>query len=305
MAGWSGGEIQALRLEQIGERYGRYRLAAPEAEQDMAASLRRYGQISPVVVCMREDKPELVDGFKRLAAARTIPSLTPLTARILEMDDRAAKAAIYGLNHMSRRTHELEEAWIVHALVREDGLSQVEVAELLGRHKSWVCRRLALLEKLGDEARQDLRLGLLSPTSARQLTRLPAGNQVEVLAVARRDSLTATELRGVTDLLLGSATRQKQEYILAKPREALQQAKGVTIPAWDPRLSSAGNRISKQLGLLLDLLGRMENWLCHRGRADLSLCDRTPLEPGFVRLSRDARSVAELTDDFLLEWRVS
>src|SRR5216110_2888495 len=43
---------------------------------------------------------------------------------------------------------ELEEAWIVQALVREDGLSQSEVAELLGRHQSWVCRRLALLEKL-------------------------------------------------------------------------------------------------------------------------------------------------------------
>jgi len=305
MADWSGGEIQPFRLEQIGERYRRYRLAAPQAEQDMASSLRRYGQISPVVVCLREETPELIDGFKRLAAARTIRSMTTLTARLLEMDDRAAKAAIYALNHIGRRTHELEEAWIVHALVREDGLSQVEVAELLGRHKSWVCRRLALLEKLADEAREDLRVGLLSPTSARQLTRLPTGNQVEVLAVARRESLTAAELRGITDLLLSSATRQKQEYVLAKPREALRQGQGVVVPAWDPRLSSAGNRISKQLGLLLDLLGRMENWLSHRGRADLSLCDRDPLEPGFVRLSRDTRSVAELTEDFLLELRVS
>jgi hypothetical protein len=33
-------------------------------------------------------------------------------------------------------------------LVREDGLSRFEVAALLGRHKSWVCRRLALLAKL-------------------------------------------------------------------------------------------------------------------------------------------------------------
>ena len=43
----------------------------------------------------------------------------------------------------------------MQALVREDGLSQVEAAELLGRHKSWVCRRLALLERLGDEAQAD------------------------------------------------------------------------------------------------------------------------------------------------------
>ncbi len=52
------------------------------------------------------------------------------------------------------RTRELEEAWIIQALVREDGLSQVEVAEL-GRHRSWACRRLALIERLGFKARDE------------------------------------------------------------------------------------------------------------------------------------------------------
>ena len=68
-------------------------------------------------------------------------------------------------------------------------MSQVEVAELLGRHKSWVCRRLALLERLGLKARDELRVGLLSPTTARQLVRLPQGNQTEVLEAIRREAL--------------------------------------------------------------------------------------------------------------------
>jgi hypothetical protein len=67
----------------------------------------------------------------------------------MEADERTVKAAIYGPNRAGGRTRELEEPWIIHALVREDGMSQVEVAELLGRHKSWVCRRLALIERLG------------------------------------------------------------------------------------------------------------------------------------------------------------
>lgn len=298
---WAAGEIRQIGLEQIGQRYGRYRLAVPAAEEAMARSLRRYGQMSPVVVCLREGRPETLDGFKRLAAARWVPGLSTLQARLLDVDERGAKAALYGLNCIGRRPHELEEAWIVFALVREDGLSQVEAAELLGRHKSWVCRRLALIEKLDEEAREALRLGLLSPTAARQLTRLPAGNQPEVLAVTRRESLTAAELRGVVDLLLASASREKEEYVLQKPREALRQAEGVVVAAWDPRLSAAGNRIAKQLGSLLDQLSRMETWLCHRGRAELLLRDRGPLAPGFSRLSRETRSVAELVDDFLLE----
>jgi hypothetical protein len=79
----------------------------------------------------------------------------------------ASKAAIYGLNRGGRPVQELEEAWVVHALVGEEGLTQVEAAELLGRDKGWVCRRLALVERLAEEAREDLRLGLLAPTAAR------------------------------------------------------------------------------------------------------------------------------------------
>lgn len=240
MAPWPAGEIRSLALDEIGEAYRRYRLSVPEAEAAMARSLRRYGQISPMVVCLREERPEVIDGFKRLAAARVIPGFGRLSARSVEVDERGAKAAIYGLNCVGRRPQELEEAWIVSALVREDGLSQVEAAELLGRHKSWVCRRLALLEKLGPEA-----------------------------------------------------------------REALRQAREVVPPAWDPRLSSAGNRIARQLGYLLDQLGRMETWLHTRGRGELTFCDRGPLMPAFTRLSREARSVAELADDFLAELKVS
>ena len=118
-----------------------------------------------------------------------------LAARLLETDDKGAKAAMLTLNRAGSRACELEEAWIVFALVREDELAQVEVAELLGRTPSWVCRRLALIEKLGEEAKEDLRLGLLSATSARHVARLPRGNQPAVLDLIRREALSVRELR--------------------------------------------------------------------------------------------------------------
>ena len=265
----------------------------------MARSLSRYGQLSPIVVFVRQQQPEVLDGFKRLRAARATDGIKTLSAHRLDVDERGAKAAIYGLNQIGRHLKELEEAWIVFALVREDGLSQVEAASLLGRHKSWVHRRLALLERLCEEAKEDLRLGLLSVTVARQLVRLPQGNQPELMQTQRREQLSTRELSGVVDLLLASAVREKEEYILSRPREALRQSQGYALPSWDPRLSPAGNRTSKQLGGLLDGLSRMENWLVHRGRADLSACDRRVLRPAFTKLSGQCLVVAELAEGLL------
>jgi ParB/RepB/Spo0J family partition protein len=302
---WASDDLLQLKREEIGEYYGRYRLHVPEAERAMARSLKRYGQLSPVVVCRREQRYELIDGFKRLGAARTLGAIEYLSARLLEADERSAKAAIYGLNRAGGRTRELEEAWIIHALVREDGMSQVEVAELLGRHKSWVCRRLALIERLGSKARDDLRVGLLSPTSARHIVRLPEGNQAEVLDAARREALSGAELKGVVELWLGCAHRGQQQYILAHPREALSQANRSSPVGRDPRLSEAGNHVWKRVGLLLDVLGRMEVWLAHHGRSGLTTEDRIILAPRFEKLSRDARSVAALSLDLVNELKTA
>lgn len=298
MLRWANENLLQLKPEEIGEHYGRYRLHAPEAERAMAKSLERYGQLSPVVVCRRNERYELIDGFKRLAAARRLAQIDFLSARLME-------AAIYGLNRAGGRPRELEEAWIIHALVREDGMSQVEVAELLGRHKSWVCRRLALLERLGSKARDELRVGLLSPTTARQVVRLPQGNQTEVLDAMRREALSGAEVKGLVDLWLGCADRSQQQYILAHPREALSQAKGITQPGRDPRLSEAGNQVWKRVGLLLDVLGRMEVWLAHHGRAGLTPEDRAILAPRFEKLSRDAASVAALSLDLVGEMKTA
>lgn len=292
-------DLIELGVADIGEHFARYRLRSTSAERVLQASLRRYGQMSPVVVFRWQGRYELIDGFKRLAAARSVAGMTSLCARVIEADEKTAKAAIYGLNRASGKTSELEEAWIIHALVREDGLPQVEVAELLGRHKSWVCRRLALIEKLSEPAKEELKLGLISPYYARQLVRLPHGNQGEMLEVIRREALTVHELEGVVDLLLSAPTGELRRYILESPREALVQAAGPCLPARDPRLSPAGSQVWKRLGMLLEMLARMEGWLTHQGLAGLTAKDRQVLAPRFERLSRDAMSVATLSRDLI------
>ena len=143
-----GQQDRLLALETLDERLRRYRLVQPKLERQMTQSLQDYGQVAPIIVCPLEGQTVLVDGFKRLHAARSLKSFTHLNARILEVDEQAAKAALFNLNRIVGRPVELEEAWFIYALVREDGLQQIEVATMLGRHKSWINRRLALIERL-------------------------------------------------------------------------------------------------------------------------------------------------------------
>jgi ParB-like chromosome segregation protein Spo0J len=301
MNAYSIGQVCPVHLNELGDQFRRYRLRVPQAVQAMAQSLRRWGQCAPIVATVRQEKPQVLDGFTRWEAAGQVRGMTTLSVRLIDVDDRRAKAAIHGLNQTGRRPHELEEAWIVQALVREDGLSQAEVAELLGRHKSWVCRRLALLEKLCADVRQDLEVGLLSPTAAREIARLPAGNQSEVVDVTRREALNGDELAGVVRLLLESVTAEQKMFVLTKPREALGQAGAPEQMGWDPRLSTSGNRVGKQLAVLLDRLAWVENFLDRHGWTSLTAADRLVLGPIFQRLSRDAKCVADGAGDLALE----
>ena len=65
--------------------------------------------------------------------------------------------------------------------------------------------------------------------------------------------------------LLRRATPEQEEVLLRESRAALLQAEGVTGPIRDPRLSHAGNRLPRQLSLLIDLLSRLENSQRHPG----------------------------------------
>ena len=290
---WNEGTPRRVGVAALGEGYRRYRLGDPEGEEAMAGSLRRWGQLSPVVACERAGRLELIDGFKRLSAARQIGEMPSLSVRVLEVDERGAKAAILGLNRDRRPVRELEEAWVVQGLVREDGMTQVEAAHLLGRHKSWVCRRLALLERLSVAVKEDLRLGLVGVSLARELVRLPAGNQEAVLALVRRESLTAQEVSGVIDLLAG-ASEDQAAYVLSKPRESLARARGMPTALRDPRLSRAGNWLARHLTQALEALVRVETWLRTPNERELRVPDRGIVLPLLQRVGDQAIVVAEL-----------
>jgi ParB/RepB/Spo0J family partition protein len=210
-------EAMSIPVSKIGERFSSLRIADPAAERAVLRSVQKYGQLTPVVICrIAPGEHELLDGFKRLRAARQL-GYEELIARTLEVSLRACKAAMLQLNRIGRAISGMEEALVVHSLCHEDGLSQVEIAVLLGLHKSWVCRRLSLIERLSDEAQQSIRLGLLPASLGAELARLQRCNQDRLLEVIRKHHLTWRETRKVITALQNSP-RWEHEGILWNPR---------------------------------------------------------------------------------------
>lgn len=188
-----------LELDAIDLKFSRLRLVDPRAEARMLASVRRQGQLTPVVVGRGEGGVFLVDGFKRYRALRQLGA-AQIRAQVLERPVRCLKAAIVQLNGRRGLTS-IEESWVLQSLHQDDALTQEQIGVLLGRHKSWVCRRLALVGRLCDEALENLRLGLISAGICRHLLLLPRGNQPRALACVIKHHLSSRETARLVQLL--------------------------------------------------------------------------------------------------------
>ena len=186
----------------------------------MVKSIRRYGQLSPVICVKEKSGYEMIDGFKRLRACRML-NQTTLRVKTMEVSGRVCKAAMLQLNWSGRSINEMEEALVLQSLYREDGLTQIEIATLLGRDKSWVSRRISLIERLSEEVQEDIRLGLISVMTGRDLSKLPRGNQKEAAEAILKSRYTTREAAKLIGYLL---SRPRWEYasILARSWEVVE-----------------------------------------------------------------------------------
>ena len=189
-------ETLHVEIAPLGERLAPLRLCDAGALAAVRGSFERHGQLSALTLFVHGGGLEILDGFKRVRAARALGWST-LLARVDDVGVVDAKLRLCEL-HGGRGLTELEEAWLVRSLYRDDGLAQSEIARRMRRHKSWVCRRLMLVEALEPAVQAHVRLGLIAPRAAVALGRLPRGNQEDASAVVVRRGLTVRQ----TDLLV-------------------------------------------------------------------------------------------------------
>jgi ParB-like chromosome segregation protein Spo0J len=279
-------QIEEMPLDALGLELSRVRCPPPARVETILRDLATNGQLTPLVARLQpEGRPQLLDGFKRLRAARALGWRT-LKVGCLEAKPTTALALMLSLNR-GFGFSQVEEALVVRELCRS-GLTGVEVGTLLRRHKSWVSRRLGLLERLAPELQEDMKLGLLEPGMARRLLALPRGNQVELAAVARKARLGVRQTEELVQLWRRAPSEEARQFVLTHPEEVLSAAQSPPKRAQDLRLSSQGQWVQRRLRAAVAAMSALAKAL----EGGLLSEDRPLLEEDFAALSRQMQQLS-------------
>lgn len=212
-----------VELHQLDLRYEALRKRSPTRERQLLASLADVGQQSPIVVVPAPDGTLVViDGYKRVRALRRLARDTVRATR-WELEESEALL----LERLMRVASEdaLEHGWLLTELHERFGLSFEELARRFGKSKSWVSRRLSLVNELPKEIQAQVRAGAIAAHAAmKYLVPLARANAAAATQLAAAMASLKPTTRQVGALYAGwkSGTEQTRELILRTPKVFLR-----------------------------------------------------------------------------------
>jgi ParB family chromosome partitioning protein len=193
---------------------------------ELAASIRTRGVLSPVIVRQTPDGYELVAGERRVRAAERA-GLDRVPAVVREMSNAEMLEVALIENLQREDLNPVEEAEVYRRLVEEFGLTQEEIASRVGKDRASVANTLRLL-KLPPRIREDLIEG-----------RLSAGHGRALLALEGRDLLLKAREAILRRGLSVRATELLVKRLKAAPADRARGRQGPALAAAEEQLRRA------------------------------------------------------------------
>jgi len=194
-----------------------------EELEDLASSIRENGLLQPIVV--RPAPPggnaawELIAGERRWRAVTRL-GWSEVPALVRTIDDRAMLVLALVENLQRSELSPLEEAAGYQQLAEEFGLSQQQIAKVVGRDRSTIANSLRLLQ-LPAAVRQYIAEGRLSAGHGRAL--LGIGNDHQMIEIARRAVREEWSVRRVEAEVQQARPVRSERARAPKPREAAER----------------------------------------------------------------------------------
>ena len=195
-------ELQQLPIEWLQPgRYQPRKDMAPEALEDLAASIKAQGIIQPIVVrAVAEQRYEIIAGERRWRAAQ-IARLAEVPCLVKSVADDAAIAMALIENIQREDLNAMEEAVALQRLLSEFKLTHQEVADAVGKSRATVTNLLRL-NNLMSESKTLLERGDIELGHAKLLLALEGEQQAQVARVIAAKALTVREADKLVRLAL-------------------------------------------------------------------------------------------------------
>lgn len=221
-----GADVRSLSLAEIVPNPFQPRREFSEEElSELAASIEENGLLQPLVVRPAPEGSkaswELVAGERRWRAVTRL-GWAQVPAMVRPLDDRAMLVVALVENLQRAELSALEEAAGYQRLAEEFGLSQQEIAQVVGRNRSTVANAMRLLQ-LPAAVRKMLVDGSLTAGHARAL--LGVGNDIHMVDLARRavnDGWSVREVEAAVQRARPAGARKKTASV-PKRREAAER----------------------------------------------------------------------------------
>lgn len=175
---------------------------APEAIQDLAASIKEQGIVQPLLVRKSADGYELIAGERRWRAAQVV-GLSEVPVIVREATDAQLLELALIENLQRENLNPIEEALGYNQLLGQFGLTQEQVSAKVGKSRAAVANALRLL-KLAPELQGYLRHGQISVGHAKVILGLVIEAE-QKLAAERviKDGLSVRETEDLVAAMLG------------------------------------------------------------------------------------------------------
>ncbi len=172
--------ITTLKIEYIKpNKYQPRKVFDQEKLQELADSIKENGIIQPIIVTKNPDEEiyELVAGERRLEASKIAGyNEVPVIIRSISPKEKLLFAIIE--NVQREDLNALEEAKAYYQLIEEFGMSQTQVAEMMGKDRSTITNTLRML-KLEQEVQQMILNKEITQGHCRAVLQVPLDQQVK------------------------------------------------------------------------------------------------------------------------------
>ncbi len=216
------GELHHLPVEWIQPgQYQPRKDIQPEALEELAASIKAQGLMQPIVVrplASTDNRFEIIAGERRWRACQ-LAQLDTVPALIRDVPDDAAIAMALIENIQRENLNPMEEATALHRLQHEFELTQMEVAEAVGKNRATVANLLRLMN-LNEDVKRLLEHGDIEMGHARALLGISGGQQSEAAAQVVSRALTVRQTEALVRHLQEGKTADKTA---SKPNPDIQR----------------------------------------------------------------------------------